>query len=201
MNDGIARKALDHRATSSTSSTQGPLGNRPPPARNRTLPFLIQRDGTWLYRGSPIKRKPMLCLFSSMLTRDPEGVFWLETPTECGSIQVEDAPFVAVELDFRGVCGRHQSLCLRTNVDEVICIGPDHPLEVDWDHPPCDDIGAVPYVRIRQGEGAYPILARLMRPVYYELAALAVPGHVGCRPCMGVWSEDCFFPLGQMPKD
>ncbi|GBQ14547.1 hypothetical protein AA21291_1886 [Swaminathania salitolerans LMG 21291] len=165
----------------------------------RALPFLIRRDGVWLYRGSPIRRKEMLCLFASMLRRDREGSFWLTTPTETGTIQVEDAPFLAGELDFRGVCGRHQNLCLRTNVDELLCVGPSHPLVVDWERPAAEDCAPVPYVQVRRGEGEFPVLARLSRPVYYELVALAVPGHVGCRPCMGVWSQNCFFPLAPMP--
>ncbi|MDR6181395.1 hypothetical protein QE368_000237 [Asaia bogorensis NBRC 16594] len=165
----------------------------------RALPFVIRRDGTWLYRGSPIRRKEMLCLFGSMLTRDAQGQFWLRTPTESGVIQVEDAPFIVRELDFRGGCGRQQNLCLRTNMDELLCVGPAHPLIVDWDHPPSEDCAAIPYVQVRRGEGDQPVLARLSRPVYYELVALAVPGHVGCRPCMGVWSHNRFFPLAPMP--
>src|SRR5208337_1037131 len=31
------------------------------------LPFLIRRDGTWLYCGSPIGRKELVCLFASVL--------------------------------------------------------------------------------------------------------------------------------------
>lgn len=171
-------------------------GDMTPP---RALPFVIRRDGTWLYRGSPVKRKEMLCLFGSMLTRDAQGRFWLRTPTEAGTIHVEDAPFIVRELDFRGGCGRQQNLCLRTNMDELLCVGPSHPLIVDWDHPPSEDCAAIPYVQVRRGEGDQPILARLSRPVYYELVALAVPGHVGCRPCMGVWSHNRFFPLAPMP--
>jgi len=166
----------------------------------RRLPFVIRRDGTWLYRGSPVRRKEMLCLFGSMLTRDAGGTYWLRTPTENGTIQVEDAPFIVRELDFRGICGRQQNLCLRTNMDELLCVGPAHPLIVDWQRPPSDDCAAIPYVQVRRGDGDMPILARLSRPVYYELVALAVPGHVGCRPCMGVWSQDCFFPLAPMPQ-
>lgn len=162
----------------------------------RMLPFLIQRDGTWLYRGSAVKRKAMLCMFSSMLTRDPEGTYWLKTPMEQGIIQVEDAPFVAVELDFRGTCGRQQNLCFRTNMDELICIGPEHPLSCDWDRP-SEDCAAVPYVHVRDGEGDFPVLARVTRAVHYELAALAVTGHVQGQPCLGVWSQDCFFPLSR----
>ncbi|GEK95770.1 hypothetical protein GKA01_09670 [Gluconobacter kanchanaburiensis NBRC 103587] len=162
----------------------------------RMLPFLIQRDGTWLYRGAPIKRKAMLCMFSAMLTRDRVGTYWLKTPMEQGVIQVEDAPFVAVELDFRGTCGRQQNLCFRTNMDELICVGPEYPLTCDWDRP-SDEAASIPYVRVRDGEGAFPIQARITRAVHYELAALAVPGHVKGRPCLGVWSQDCFFPLSR----
>src|ERR1700679_2012399 len=83
------------------------------------LPFLIKRDGTWLYRGSPIGRKELVCLFASVLKRDAEGGFWLETSAERGRIEVEDAPFVAVELDWTGV-GRDQVLTFRTNTDQLV---------------------------------------------------------------------------------
>ena len=73
-----------------------------PPVECGDLPFLIRRDGTWLYRGSPIGRKELVCLFASVLRRDEDGAFWLETPAERGRIEVEDAPFVAVELDWTG---------------------------------------------------------------------------------------------------
>ncbi|MBV1835091.1 DUF1285 domain-containing protein [Komagataeibacter pomaceti] len=162
------------------------------------LPFLIRRDGTWLYRGSPITRKPMVCLFASTLRRDAAGVFRLQTPVESGTIEVEDAPFVAVGLQWCG-CGRDQVLSFRTNVDQMICAGPDHPIRTDWNRP-CDEdgSGAVPYLEVRPGDGDLPIEARLSRPVYYELAALAVPGHCGGVPCLGVWSRRVFFPLGRL---
>lgn len=73
------------------------------------LPFVIKRDGTWLYRGTPINRKELVCLFSSVLRREEDGSWWLQTPAERGRIEVEDAPFVAVELDWAGD-GRHQVL-------------------------------------------------------------------------------------------
>ena len=91
-----------------------------PPVECGELPFLIKRDGLWLYRGSPIGRKELVCLFASVLKRDEDGQFWLETPAERGRIEVEDAPFVAVEMDWAG-CGREQCLTFRTNVDERIC--------------------------------------------------------------------------------
>ena len=176
------------------------LGQGPVQAQCGALPFLIQRDGTWLYRGSPIRRKPLVCLFASVLRRDETGTFWLETPAERGSIEVEDAPFVAVELDWRG-CGRDQVLAFRTNVDQIVCAGPEHGLLVDWRRPCHEDGGgAVPYLQVR-GEGRQAIQARVARAVYYELAALAVRGQSQGQDCLGVWSQNMFFPIGRLPPE
>lgn len=159
------------------------------------LPFLIRRDGTWLYRGSPIGRKELVCLFASVLKREADGSFWLETPAERGRIQVEDAPFVAVELDWMGD-GRQQTLSFRTNVDQVVTAGPDHPIRVAHDILTCEP---TPYILVREGAGAHGVEARINRAVYYELVALAVPEWVGCRRMLGVWSCGRFFSLGELP--
>ncbi len=173
------------------------------PARARTecgdMPFLVQRDGTWLYRGSPIGRKELVCLFSSVLLRDTIGDYWLETPVERGRIQVEDTPWVAVEMDWRR-CGqgRNQSISFRTNVDQVVTAGPEHPLRVAHNAMTCEPI---PYIHIRDGQGDKPLEARIARPVYYELVAIAVPGCVGGEQKLGVWSCGVFFPLGDLADE
>jgi uncharacterized protein len=159
------------------------------------LPFVIQRDGTWLYRGSPILRKELVCLFASVLKREADGSFWLETPAERGRIEVEDAPFVAVELDWTGD-GRQQVLSFRTNVDHVVTAGPHHPIRVAHDVLTCEP---TPYILVRHGAGTQDVEARINRAVYYELVALAVPEWVGCRRMLGVWSCGKFFPLGELP--
>jgi uncharacterized protein len=159
------------------------------------LPFLIRRDGTWLYRGSPIARKELVCLFASVLKREADGSFWLETPAERGRIEVEDAPFIAVELDWTGD-GRQQALSFRTNVDHVVTAGPDHPIRIAHDVLTCEP---TPYILLRPGTGERGVEARINRAVYYELVALAVPEWVGCRRMLGVWSCARFFPLGELP--
>ena len=135
------------------------------------LPFLIRRDGTWLYRGSPIGRKELVCLFATVLQARGRRRFWLETPAERGRIEVEDAPFVAVELDWTGD-GRDQVLSFRTNVDQVVTAGPEHPIRVAHDLLTCEP---TPYILVRAGAGRLAIEARINRAVYYELVALAVP--------------------------
>jgi hypothetical protein len=169
---------------------------RRPPVDCGDLPFVIRRDGTWLYRGSPIGRKELVCLFASVLKRGACGDYYLETPVERGRIEVEDVPFMAVELDWRG-CGRDQVLTFRTNVDEMVTADAEHPLRVAHDVLTCEP---TPYLRVRPGSGDRAIEARISRAVYYELVALAEPGVVGCRRVMGVWSCRRFFPLGDLPS-
>ncbi len=162
-----------------------------------SLPFLIKRDGTWLYRGTPINRKPMVCLFATVLTRDSQGAYWLETPAERGKIDVEDVPFLAVELNWRGV-GCQQVLNFRTNVDQCITVSAVNPIRVRHDLLSCEP---TPYLLVRPGQGQFPIEARLTRATYYELVALAEPGIVHGRKVLGVWSKGTFFSLGDLPAE
>ena len=168
---------------------------RRPPAECGDLPFIIKRDGTWLYRGSPIGRRELVCLFSSVLKREADGSYWLETPAERGRIEVEDVPWMAVEMDWVGV-GPGQVLSFRTNVDQVVAAGPDHPIHVRHDVLTCEPI---PYILVRRGDGP-PLEARISRAVYYELVALAVPGELHGRRVLGVWSQHRFFSLGELPN-
>lgn len=192
MNDVIgehrlpARAAIPPAASSYGRRARVECGN---------LPFLVRRDGTWLYRGSPIGRKELVCLFSSVLKRDADGAYWLETPVERGRIEVEDTPWIAVELNWSGA-GQDQVLSFRTNVDQCVTAGPEHPIRVRHDVLTCEPR---PYVRVRGGPGLMALEARISRAVYYELVALAVPGMMCGRRMLGVWSQRRFFPLGELP--
>jgi len=170
-------------------------GIRRKPVDCGNLPFLIKRDGTWLYRGSPIGRKSMMCLFASVLKRDAAGAFLLETPAERGRIDVEDAPFTAVGLDWTG-SGHSQRLTFRTNIDQMVTAGREHPIRIAHDLFTCQP---TPYLHMRDGAGRFPIEARITRAVYYELVALAEPGFSHGRRVLGVWSDCVYFPLGEIP--
>ncbi len=176
-----------------------PCGARPPrvPVECGDMPFVIRRDGKWLYRGSTIERKELVCLFASVLRRDEQGLFWLQTPAERGRIVVEDAPFVAVELNWSGD-GTEQTLSFRTNVDQVVTAGPDHPIRVTFNP---DTAEPTPYIQVRPGAGALGVEARINRATYYELVALSVVEQVGDARMLGVWSLGRFFPLGDAPED
>ena len=140
----------------------------------------IARDGTWFHEGSPIGRPAMVRLFSTILRREPDGGFVLVTPVEKLDIQVEDAPFLALELRSEGE-GEQRSLAFRLNTGDLVVAGPQHPLRFE--------AGPHPYLEVRAG-----LDALVARPVYYELAEIALAE--GAEP-PGVWSNGVFFPLEQ----
>ena len=83
------------------------------------LGISIDRQGRWFYHGSPINRKEMVCLFASVMHRAKDGSYLLITPGEMGRIQVEDVPFMAVEM-FTAGSGREKVISFRTNMDEIV---------------------------------------------------------------------------------
>jgi uncharacterized protein len=143
----------------------------------------IGRDGTWYYQGGPIGRKGLVKLFASVLRLEPDGLYYLVTPVEKVPIVVEAMPFVAVAMVRTGG-GETQELSFRSNVDDVVTAGPEHPLGFE----PGPERSFTPFVVMRDG-----LRARLARPVYYELAALATERVGGEGP--GVWSSGQFFPF------
>ena len=75
MSAALAAKGFDGADVSATFADAAVPPARVRPARVRAecgdLPFVIKRDGTWLYRGSPIGRKELVCLFASVLSAVP----------------------------------------------------------------------------------------------------------------------------------
>ena len=149
----------------------------------------IARDGTWYYMGTPIGRKPMVKLFSTIIRRDGDDYF-LITPVEKVGIQVDDAPFVAVALDVQGQ-GEQQVLRFTTNVDELIEAGREHPLRVEIDSVTQEPS---PYLRVRRN-----LDALIHRNVFYPLVELAQSRPIDGQLWLGVWSDGEFFPIAPDP--
>ena len=156
------------------------------PVELRDLDMRIAPDGTWYYRGSPINRPALVKLFASVLRRESDGSYWLVTPAERGRVVVEDAPFTAVALDVEGE-GRDRRLIFRSNLDEIVAAGPEHPLRVETEA----DGTPSPYILMRPG-----LEARIARSVFYELAELGGEETIDGEKKFGVWSEGLFFELG-----
>ena len=155
-------------------------------ATDRHFGMRITRDGTWHYLGTPIKRLPLVKLFSTVLRRE-DNRYWLVTPVERGLIDVDDAPFVAVEVTVEGE-GQATRLTFRTNLDEEILAGPEHPIRVEID--PATEEPA-PYIHVRDN-----LEALIARPVFYELAELAEEVEDGQEIELRIWSNGTVFSLG-----
>ncbi len=152
------------------------------PAHCGEIDIRIARDGVWFHDGSPIGRPALVRLFSTVLRRDPDG-FHLVTPVEKLRIQVDDAPFMAVQVDRYG-----DTLRFVTNVGDVVEAGADHVLTVT-DDPQTGQ--PAPYLHVRRG-----LMARLTRPVFYELVEMAEMRRTTQGEALGVWSQGVWFPLG-----
>ncbi|MEZ5773970.1 MAG: DUF1285 domain-containing protein [Hyphomicrobiaceae bacterium] len=146
----------------------------------------IAGDGTWFYQGSPIGRKPMVKLFASVLRRDGDGRTYLVTPVEKVLVTVEDAPFMAVEMAVDGE-GRETRLSFRTNVEDVVTAGPDHPIRFGVDP---RSGGLKPYLLVRGR-----LEALLTRALYYDLVERAVVETRDGTETLGIWSDGTFFAM------
>ncbi|MGZ2410930.1 uncharacterized protein ACUXST_000327 [Sphingomonas sp. F9_3S_D5_B_2] len=141
----------------------------------------IARDGTWYHQGALITRPAMTRLFGSVLRREPDGRHMLVTPVEKLEIDVEATAFRAVEMTVEGI-GIEQRIALRLDSGDIVIVGAEHPLTIVE-----TEKGPSPRVLVRHG-----LEAELARPVYYELAELALAS--GHNP-PGIWSDGAFFPL------
>lgn len=148
------------------------------------LDMVIKRDGTWFYEGTPIGRKPLVRLFSTILKLE-DGKYFLVTPVEKVGIRVEDAPFVAVDINAEGT-GRAQALSFTTNVGDSVIAGKDHAIRVER-----DETGEPsPYVHIRAG-----LEALIDRKSFYRMVDLGEAHDVDGTEMFGVWSDGMFFPI------
>jgi hypothetical protein len=154
------------------------------PAYCGELDMRIAADGTWHYMGSPINRPALVKLFSTVLRKDPER-YVLVTPVERVGIVVEDAPFLAVEMAVEGE-GENRQIAFRTNVDDLVQIGPDHPLRFEQDA----NGGIKPYVKVR-GE----LWALVTRSLALDLVAMGEEKTVDEAATFGVSAGGAFFSI------
>jgi hypothetical protein len=172
-------KGLDQVAA---AVKQAPGRGLPPvhlwnPAHSGDIDIRIARDGSWHHEGARIGREAMVRLFSTILRKDPDGIY-LVTPVEKLKITVEDAPFVAVRVDREG-----EALKFITNVGDEVTAGAENPIRVEV----AEDGEPRPYVHVRGG-----LEALIARPVFYELVEMAQER----AGRLGVVSQGAWFDLG-----
>jgi hypothetical protein len=154
------------------------------PAYCGEIDMRIAADGTWHYMGTPINRPALVRLFSTILRKDPER-YVLVTPVERVGIVVEDVPFLAVEMAVDGA-GENRQIAFRTNVDDLVQAGSEHPLRFERD----PDGGVKPYVQVR-GE----LWARVTRALALDLVAMGETREADGHQVFGIPSKEGFFPI------
>lgn len=189
---GIGETSSADDALGRLSAALGDVARRDPapvemwnPAYCGEIDMRIAADGTWFYMGTPIGRPALVKLFAGVLRRDPER-FVLVTPVERVGIEVEDAPFAAVEMAVSGV-GEERSIAFRTNVDELVSVGPEHPLRFEEN---AEDGGVKPYLLVR-GD----LWARVTRALTYDLVDLGETRRVDGQDIYGIAAAGAFYPV------
>jgi len=185
------QKIVNPSAENLVSAAKAAGKKGPPPVHLWNPPFCgdldmrIARDGTWWYLGTPMGRKELVKLFSSIIRKDGDDYF-LVTPVEKVGITVDDAPFVAVDFEVSGT-GSDQTLTFTTQVDDTAEAGPDHPIRVARD-PETGEPS--PYVLIRAN-----LEALIDRKSFYRLVDIGCHEDVEGTNWFGVWSGAQFFPI------
>lgn len=119
--------------------------------------FRIDENGGWHHNGAPINRKALAKLFADKgLKIDEDGRYWLQSPFEKYPVEVDDVPFIITDVK-EGEGG----LDLITNMEEIVPLGREHPLELRFNE---FQQMKLPYVHVRDG-----LYARLGRNVYHDL--------------------------------
>ena len=171
------------------------IGNEPggkglPPVHLWNPPFCgdidmrIATDGTWFYQKTPIGRPALVKLFSSVLKREGDKYF-LVTPVEKVGIEVEDAPFMAVEMQKEND-DRGRLLRFRTNVDDWVPCDSGHRLRFEM----AADGGLTPYLHVRAD-----LWAKVTRALYYDLVDMGEERVVDGEAMFGIESGGEFFAM------
>jgi uncharacterized protein len=155
------------------------------PAYCGEIDMRIAADGTWFYQGTPIGRPALVKLFASILKREGEKYF-LVTPVEKCGIVVDDAPFMAVELQVQHRRAGRQ-LRFRTNVEDWVVCGAGHPLRFEQE---TATGGLKPYLHIRRN-----LWAKVIRTVFYELVDLGEAREIAGTLMFGVASGGQFYAM------
>lgn len=185
-----ANQGLDGLTTAARDAAGATTGKGLPPVHLWNPPFCgdldmrIASDGTWFYLGTPIGRPALVRLFSTILKKE-DGKHFLVTPVEKVGIQVDDAPFLAVEmLKDEGDKGR--ALRFRTNVDDWVNCDAGHRLRFEM----ADDGGLTPYLHVRAD-----LWAKVTRALYYDLVDMGEERVVDGQEIFGVASAGEFFAM------
>lgn len=124
------------------------------------IDIVIRADGVWMHEGSPIGRRELVRLFSTVLRKDPDG-YHLVTPVEKLKIIVEDLPFRAIAMRREG----GDTLIFTSDVGDEVRASEADPIVVETDPTTGEP---APRIHVRRD-----LWARIARSVFYEMVEMA----------------------------
>ncbi|TDF35451.1 DUF1285 domain-containing protein [Alteromonadaceae bacterium M269] len=144
----------------------------------------IKHDGTWWYMGTPIGRKALVRLFSTVIKKE-DDTYFLVTPVEKVGIQVEDVPFIVTQWQ-----QTDDGIAFTTLTEDTFLVSENHPVKLMQDQ----TTGAeLPYVNVRRN-----LWARLHQNVFYQLANIGIPQELDGQQQLVIKSRNYAFSLGHL---
>lgn len=152
------------------------------PKQCGTLDVRIDRHGIWWHEGQPIRRSGLIRVLASILMYEDQQ-WWLKSPVEQLSIEVEDAPFLITEYDLTD-----DAITLTTNVGETVELHQPWQLTLD------PDGEWRPWIQLHEAIGA-----RLSRSLYTDLIDQAFDQTPNGSDGILYWTAGCLsMPLGHL---
>lgn len=156
------------------------------PEHEGSIDIRIAVDGNWYHEGRVFQRPALVKLFARVLRKEESG-YYLVTPAEKLSIQVDDAPFVATMIE-RVIDNGQQALVFTTNLDERVVVDHRHPIRVEID--PLSEQPR-PYILVRD-----QLEALIGRNAFYDLLNLAEENTADGKHILTISSMGTEFVLG-----
>ncbi|WP_137168564.1 DUF1285 domain-containing protein [Salinimonas lutimaris] len=178
-------------AAGDTSRVLPPVDKWDPPFCG-DINLTIKLDGSWHYEGTPIGRRALVRLFSTVVKKEQDSYF-LVTPVEKIGITVEDVPFLITQWS-----QQDDAIVLTTNVGDTLTLSSNHPMQLRQPPPGLEapDSHPIPYVCVRRN-----LWARLHQNVYYQLIEQADSRTRGNLQQLFVTSEMEPFIIGELPAE
>lgn len=129
------------------------------------MDLIIDDQLQWFHEGAAFQRQSLIKLLASVLRKDGDD-YYLVTPVEKMRITVKDVPFAIISM-LENKQSAQPAYSLVTNTEEIIHLDDS----ATWQLREFQSGGEtlkLPYVEVRDD-----LWARITRPVYYQMAALA----------------------------
>lgn len=175
------QQSLGGSATNNGAKGLPPVESWDPPYCG-DIGMQIKRSGQWFYQDSPIGRKKLVRLFSTILKKQDDQ-YYLVTPVEKVLVNVEDVPFIIIQWE-----QTPDGIQVTTQTDDVFIVSASHPVEL---RPDSISNSEIPYINVRRN-----LWARVHQNVFYQWAEIAEMKGSGDSTYAAMTSGNYTFSLG-----